>query len=185
MGQVQNGHLYIRYRTTPPPPPKAEECKKPTDYISRLFNCWIYSISSANFYTCNKVKKTKCGEVNFVHLLSSSFFSEKHSSKTIWHMRILHIPNDCSTTGCLPFLFWGGVWAMTGELRPETIPQYPRRSCSSTSVASVYVFWVWHVQSGHEFASRQLSVSRSLTIVFSIYLVLKTNLVPWKTPLCI
>ena len=37
----------------------------------------------------------------------------------------------------------------------------------------------------NEFASRQLSVSRSSTIVFSIYLVLNTNLVPWKMPLCI
>ena len=31
-----------------------------------------------------------------------------------------------------------------------------------------------------EFGSRQLSVSRSWTIVFSFYLILKTNLVPWK-----
>ena len=41
-------------------------------------------------------------------------------------------------------------------------------------------FKVWY-----EFASWQLLVSRSSTIVFSIYLLLKTNLMPWKTPLCI
>ena len=37
-------------------------------------------------------------------------------------MRILYIPNDCSTTGNLPFLVWGGVQATTGEVWPRNGP---------------------------------------------------------------
>ena len=37
-------------------------------------------------------------------------------------MKILYIPNDCSTTGHLPFLVWGGVRATTGEVRPRNGP---------------------------------------------------------------
>ena len=34
-------------------------------------------------------------------------------------MRIFHILNDCSATWHPSFLVWGGVRAMTGELRPR------------------------------------------------------------------
>ena len=34
-------------------------------------------------------------------------------------MQILYIPNDCSTTGHLPFLFWGDVRATTKKLSPR------------------------------------------------------------------
>ena len=56
-----------------------------------------------------------------IFFLSSSF-SDKHNSKTIQCMRILYLPNDCSTTGHLPFLVWGGVQATTGELWPRNSP---------------------------------------------------------------
>ena len=54
--------------------------------------------------------------------LSSFSFSDKHSSKTIRCVRIVYIPNDCSTTGHLPFQVWGGVQATTGELQPRNGP---------------------------------------------------------------
>ena len=34
-------------------------------------------------------------------------------------MRILHVLNDCSAIGHLPFLGWGGIQAMTGKLCPR------------------------------------------------------------------
>ena len=67
-------------------------------------------------------------------------------------MRILYVVCEYytyQTTALLPdiFLFWFGT---AYELRlekygHETVHQRARRSCSSTSVASSYVFRVWHV----------------------------------------
>ena len=68
-------------------------------------------------------------------------------------MQILHIPNDCSATGHVLLLVYGGVQPMTGELEPRNCLQLglqnALRTRSSTSVASVYVFWVWHVSHQH------------------------------------
>ena len=52
-----------------------------------------------------------------------SFFADKLHTKTIVCMQILHIPNDCSATGHLPFLGWGGVLATTGMLWPQNCLQ--------------------------------------------------------------
>ena len=62
-----------------------------------------------------------CSSCSFLSLFHSFFLSlfAKLNLKTVMCMWILHIPNDCSTTRHLPFLVWGGVWAMTGELRPQ------------------------------------------------------------------
>ena len=92
-------------------------------------------------------------------------------------MRTLHIPNECSATGHLPFLGLGGVRATTGDATASkltpTLSKDASRACSSTSGASVYEFRVWRVQSSHTratervfdtvcdgFASSQLSVVR-------------------------
>ena len=75
---------------------------------------------------------------------------------------------------------------MTGKLRPWNCLQ-KRLACSVlTSGASVQLFWVWHVLSGHTWITQrvQLWVSRIPTIVLSIYLAFKTNSVPPKTQLC-
>ena len=79
--------------------------------------------------TFNKVEKTKHGKVDCVHLLSSpsSFFSDNHSSETIRCMRIIYIPNYCSTTGHLPFLVWGGVRATTKKQYPSMQDTLVRR----------------------------------------------------------
>ena len=128
----------------------------------------------------------------FLSFFSSS--SDKHSSKTILCMRILYIPNDCSTTGHLPFLVRGGVRATTGKLRQRNGPPV----CKTLAFVDFCLripgvarivrpqpdYWK-HVAVCDEFATRQLLVSRSSTIVISIYLILKINLVQWKTPLCI
>ena len=138
-------------------------------------------------------------------ICSSSFFfffllllsSVTHNSKTIRCMQILYIPNDCSATEHLPFLVWGGVRATTGELRPRNGP----RVCKTSVFVDFWGFCLCNpgvarnsqatpgllnacVTVCDEF-SRQLPASRSWTTVFSIYLMLKTILVPRKTPLCI
>ena len=38
-------------------------------------------------------------------------------------MRILYILNDCSSTGHVPFLVWGGVRGTTGKLQPQNCLQ--------------------------------------------------------------
>ena len=53
---------------------------------------------------------------------SSSFFPDKHSSKTILSMWILYIPNECSTTSHLPFMVCDGVPATSVELWPRNRP---------------------------------------------------------------
>ena len=57
------------------------------------------------------MEKAKGENLNFVHL---SFFlpstSLMHNLKTIRHMQILYIPNDCSAHGDLPFLVWSYVY---------------------------------------------------------------------------
>ena len=70
---------------------------------------------------------------NFFHF---SFFN-KHKWKNIWCMQISNIPNNWPTTGHLPFLVWGGVWATTGEQRPWNIPKTLRVLCRWLQAASV------------------------------------------------
>ena len=97
------------------------------------------------------------------------------------------------------FLFWFGV---AYKLRLEsyilqTVTTDTSHSCSDTSGASAtYSGCGTYSQATpgllnlcvtgcSEFSNNQLGVSRILTIVFSIYLVLTTNLVQWKIPLCL
>ena len=47
MDQVQNGYLYIRYRSSSMKN-KANKCKKLTDHVPLLFYCSIHFISSTN-----------------------------------------------------------------------------------------------------------------------------------------
>ena len=47
MGRVQNGHLYIRYRSSSLDN-KADKWNKVTDYMPLLFYCYLHSISSAS-----------------------------------------------------------------------------------------------------------------------------------------
>ena len=47
MAQVQNGRLYIRYRSSSQKN-EAEESENLTDYIILLFYCQIYPKNSAN-----------------------------------------------------------------------------------------------------------------------------------------
>ena len=135
-------------------------------------------------YTVGRENQTcKC---LFVHFLSSLLYI---------------IPNNCSTTGHLPFLVWGGIRVTTGELRPRNGPPVSKtlifvdfcgfclcipgvaRTYSQATPGQLNVCIACTVCD--EFTSRQLSASRCWTIVFSIYLMSKTVLVPWETPLCI
>ena len=80
--QVQNGHLYIRYRRNFQKN-EAEECEKLTDYILYYSNARSTLLVLLAFI---KFKKAKCENFNFAHRSSfclSFFFSIKHNLKTI------------------------------------------------------------------------------------------------------
>ena len=130
-------------------------------------------------YPFSKLRKPNVKiSVLFVFFLSSS-----HNSKSIVCMRILHVPNDCSTTGHLPFLVLGGVQGTTGELQPRNCLQ----KCIVFSFEHFCGFFL-HIQGvahnqatprllnacvrGYdEFARDKLCVSKSWTVILSIYLL--------------
>ena len=93
MGQVQNGHLYISYRSN------SQKNTKQRSERSLQTTSLCYSIAKSTFktpLTSSKVEKTKPENFAFVHILSSSssfFFSIKHYSKTIRFVKIWNIPN--------------------------------------------------------------------------------------------
>ena len=95
MGQVQNGRLYFRYRSSSQKN-EAEERKK--TYRIHLFALYIAKSTLKTPLTFSKVEKTKHANFDFVHLLSSSslfffFFSFKHKLKSIRLVKTLNIPN--------------------------------------------------------------------------------------------
>ena len=97
MAQVQNGRLYIRYRSN------SQKKTKQRSEKSVQTTTLCYSIAKSTLktpLTFSKVKKTKHENFDFVHLLSSSFFFLvsfiKHNSKTIQYVQILRKANDCS-----------------------------------------------------------------------------------------
>ena len=127
-----------------------------------------------------------------------SYYSRITNMK--WNIlgRLLYISNNCSTTRHLPFLVWGGAQATTGKLRPRNGPPSMQDALVRRLLWLLSLYFICGTYSQatpgllnacisacDEFASRQLSVIRSSTTVFSIYLVLNTFLVPRKTPLCI
>ena len=98
-------------------------------------------------------------------------------AKIIWCMQILYIPNNCSVSGHFPFLVWDGIQATTGELWLQNVPQQAKCACLTTSVAFVMYSrcGMYNPATNIEFASNEMCVSRSLIIMFYIYLVyLKT-----------
>ena len=123
----------------------------------------------------------------------SQFCLHKHSLKTI-RCTLLYIPND----------FYNRTSSFSGSGRRMSYTWRATTKKQSPSMQDARVCRLLFMYSGcgkysqatprllnacgtvcDEFASRQLSTSRSWTTVFSVYLVLKTILVPRKTPLCI
>ena len=162
-----------------------------------------YSIAKSTLqvpltFTQGRENQTRKLSILFIFFLLSFFLlsSVTHNSKTIRCMQILYIPNDCSATEHLPFLVWGGVRATTGELRPRNGP----RVCNTSVFVDFWGFclrnpgvarivrphpdyWTRVLQCGDVF-SRQLPASRSWLQFSSIYLMLKTILIPRKDALC-
>ena len=132
MGQVQNGRLYIRYRSNfPETKQRSEKSLQTTSFC--------YSIAKSirkTLLTFSKVEKTKHENFDFVHLLSLFFFfSIKHNSKTIRCMQILSIPNDCSANEDYSYLF-GAVY----ELR---LASYGLKTVSNTLRSPSYASYLF------------------------------------------
>ena len=130
MGQVQNGRLYIKYRSSSMKN-KANKCKMLINYI-------LYQVRE------NHVQK-------FRFCLSSFFlssFADKLNAKTI----VLFEYCTHQTTALLPgiFLFWFGRrtsydWRATATKLSVTVSKEAPRAWSSTSGAFVQLFRAWHV----------------------------------------
>ena len=87
---------------------------------------------------------------------------EKFCVYGIRRMQILYIPDNCSTTGHLPFLVWDGVQAMIGKLQPP--------NCLQRHIALVTPKLLNVCVTGcNLFASNEPCVSKSLTVALSIY----------------
>ena len=188
--KVQIGCLYISYRSSSIKN-EAEKCKSfNTDYISLLFYCYVHSISSGN---PSQNWEHQMWNFDFVYLRASFHsFLQMHNLK-LYCVRKLCTPNDCSTTGHLPFPVWSDVRGTTGELWPQNCPQGSitftfrhlwgfRCGMHSQAIPGLLNVCVIHY---NELTHNQLWVRRSSTIVFPICLVLNTNLLQQKMPLCI
>ena len=107
--------------------------------ICYVTNVCIHSLSEARWLAMS----SRCGNTSSMYklcMVPPSFPSCKHrlsscastiSSSCQWNRtqtytacaNIIHtVPNDCSTTGHLPFLVWDGVRAPTGKLRSRNNP---------------------------------------------------------------
>ena len=144
----------------------------------------MYCIGSAN-----SSSRKPCVKISILFIFLSFFLSsfDKLNSKTIVCMHILCILNDCSAIRHLPFPVYGGIQAMNGQLRLQNCLQ----KCLACSIVD---FWGFcsislgvarivgpHLNYWMHATWVQQCVSRSSTIVFSIYLALKTNSVQPKT----
>ena len=112
----------------------------------------------------------------FIFFLSS--FSNKHNSKTIRCIRILHIPNNCTATGHLSFLVWGSVRATIGKLQPRnSYLLFPKMLCVLSRRPLELLFNYSGRDMYSEATPRSLNacnceVSRNMIIVFFVYNVL-------------
>ena len=77
-------------------------------------------------------------------------------------MRIFHIPNDCYATWHFPFLVWGWRtsynWRATAMKLQVAVSKDAPRAWLSTSGASVKLFRVWDVQSGHTWTTERVKL---------------------------
>ena len=118
MGQAQNGCWTQDIQAAPCVKSKADESK---DLWTRSLCSFIAKSAPYIPLSFLQVEKTKRESFNNVDLLpyfvlfSFSFFV-MYNSKTIQCIWIIHVPNDCSATGILPFLVWGGTRAMATKL---------------------------------------------------------------------
>ena len=104
--------------------------------------------------TFNTLEKTKHKNLNFIHLFSSScFFLARHNSKSIWCMRILNIPNDCSANLLHSYTVFvlSFVWVTSGDelhVWPKTVHKllrtlmrillgFPHNNCVGVAATSL------------------------------------------------
>ena len=113
MGQVQNGHLYIMYKSSSQKTKQRSSKRLQTNAKSTL------KIP----LTFNKVEKTKLEDFNFVHLFSSSFFFARHNPKSIQCIQILNIPNNWSANLLHTYLFWSLCELRVASYGLKTVPK--------------------------------------------------------------
>ena len=91
----------------------ANDCR----HLQTTYPC--YSIAKSTLYiliTFLKIEQTKCGNLSFVHFLSSSF-SIMHNSKTIMVYASIIYTKQVLSYWEYSFFDWSCVWATIGELQ--------------------------------------------------------------------
>ena len=136
MGQVQNGRLYIRYRSS---------SQKQNREVWKA-----YKLHSLAILILNLLYKFCWEEPNTKILILFTFFLITHNSKndtvyaTIIHTKLLL----CWWRSFL--LVLSCVWVTTGELWPQNCLEDAPRFQSNTCITfHTILVWRWHVWSGH------------------------------------
>ena len=164
---------------------KAWECKKLTDYISWLFYCWIHSKSSASLSQSWKNQMQNFYFVHFSFYLSSSRRTWNYNGVCKYYYPkwlLCYQKSFLSGLGRWRSYGWRAIatkWSpsMQDGLVRELL--WLLFTCSRHGTYSQA--WPWTTEpvcytDCDEFANNELCTGRSLTIVFSIYLVyLKTG----------
>ena len=121
MGQFQNGHLYVRYRSNLKK--KRSRGVKSLQTTNTLLFYYCCKSTQKTPLTLKKVEKTKHENFEFVHFLSSSsfFFFITHNSKTIQWVQILSIPSDCYANEDYSYLFWAVYKLRLVSYGPKTV----------------------------------------------------------------
>ena len=131
--------------------------------MQKAYGLHLLAMLLLNLYTLlvpltfNKMEKTKRENVIFVHLsfflflfflliplLSSSLASKARKLYGLY-ANIIHTKTTTLLLDTLIHWFGATYVLRLASYGQETVSQYARRSCSSTSVASVYILKVWHV----------------------------------------
>ena len=153
MAQVQNGRLYIRYRSNSQKKTK-QRSEKSLQTTSLCYSIAKFTLKTP--LTFSKVEKTKHKNFDFVHLLSSSsffffffFFSIKHNSKTIQYVQILRIPNDCSANDDYSYMFWAVYELRLASYGLKTVSNTLRVLLRTLLSFHTIIVWARHVWSGH------------------------------------
>ena len=99
MGKVENGRLYIRYRSS-----SQKMKQRSSKSLQTASLCYSNAKSTLLvLLTFNRVEKTKHKNFNFVHIFL--FFIHRRNSKSVCCVRILNIPNNCFANLLHSYLF--------------------------------------------------------------------------------
>ena len=188
MGRTQIGLLYIRYRSN------SVKTKRVNAKAYKLHPFRILSLNLLKKFCYLLLRLKKPNMKNWILLIFFLFCPPISITQKLYCVCKYY---TYQMTALLPgiFLFWFGVMykLWLASYSHKIVFEDVLHIQSSTSGALVQLFCVRHVESSHTLTTEHVQlivhvheyISRILTIVFLIYLALKTNSGQPKTLLCI